>query len=905
MTWLCQTVFSQDLRTNTVKRIFLNDTLLFDGAAINRNAKESLASYLKIPSDFEFRNQVIAGTKDQTSLEDELGYVHERYDQYYKGIKIEHSDVRARFLNEKLEGLNGTYIYAANIDVSAVISETEAIRKSMEHIGAKKYIWEDEQEIERLSTNMENAPIDLYPVPETVICLNYFNPADTGFYVAYKVDIRAIEPFSHHYVYVDAKTGKILNKISRIHHTNGTAKTMYSGSRSISIEGFDCGLFGITCDYRLVDKAGGRWIETRDMQRQVLIVLPIPYFTTHYVSPYNGNYSPLYWDDFSTPFAYTAGALDAHWGAMETWEYFEAKHKRKSYDNQSSILYNYTNAQIPHIDAAWDTFAKIIIYNWGSFPSTSLDIVAHEFGHGVNQFSAKIEYIEETEKAAVVEGLSDIWAVCVQNFSNNRYSNLNKNIWQIGDETDSYHTPFRDLSNPKFNSNVYVKDPDTYQGLYWYNNDDHGRGVVLGHWFYILSQGKSGTNDHGYSYNVSGITIDKAEKIVYKALCDYMTINTDFYDARDCTVKAAKDLYGANSNEVKSVMDAWNAVGVITLTISGPDVVCQGNFTLNNPPSETIYWSVSGPFNIGPTTGNSTTVTANGGFGSTPSATLYARIGSVNGPVVASKVITLCPPEILGSSTVCTVENFDINTGHCATVWIVPSGFSGITFNTGRSIKITANPANGQQGTLQALLPGGGIISKNIQACTITPNPIQGPDVVCTSSTTTFTHTKGDVTFWNVSSNLFTILSSNSSQAKITTSATVGTQCIIIAVSASSGASTKPVNAASCKGGSSSNEEEDESFSDSYISVYPNPVSGILTVEIDASSAQNAGMQSKYDSVYDLRLYDGQGNLMRQASSKGGAVEFNVANLPEGIYYLHVYDGVNSVPEMLQILVEH
>ena len=33
--------------------------------------------------------------------------------------------------------------------------------------------------------------------------------------------------------------------------------------------------------------------------------------------------------------------------------------------------------------------------------------------------------------------------------------------------------------------------------------------------------------------------------------------------------------------------------------------------------------------------------------------------------------------------------------------------------------------------------------------------------------------------------------------------------------------------------------------------------------------------------------------------------QFNVSNLPNGIYYLHVYDDVNSNPEIQQIMVEH
>ena len=46
-------------------------------------------------------------------------------------------------------------------------------------------------------------------------------------------------------------------------------------------------------------------------------------------------------------------------------------------------------------------------------------------------------------------------------------------------------------------------------------------------------------------------------------------------------------------------------------------------------------------------------------------------------------------------------------------------------------------------------------------------------------------------------------------------------------------------------------------------------------------------------------------NLLRQQKTKGGTVEFNVSGLTDGVYYLHVYDGVSETPEMRQIVVEH
>jgi hypothetical protein len=100
----------------------------------------------------------------------------------------------------------------------------------------------------------------------------------------------------------------------------------------------------------------------------------------------------------------------------------------------------------------------------------------------------------------------------------------------------------------------------------------------------------------------------------------------------------------------------------------------------------------------------------------------------------------------------------------------------------------------------------------------------------------------------------------------------------------------------------------------SYYSTYPNPASDVLNIEIDVQAATQARVRQinssgskplKTDPDYDIRLYDGQGNLLRQQDTKGGTVQFDVTNLSNGIYYLHVYDGVNRKPEIRQIVVEH
>ncbi|MDR2928302.1 MAG: T9SS type A sorting domain-containing protein [Cytophagaceae bacterium] len=84
-----------------------------------------------------------------------------------------------------------------------------------------------------------------------------------------------------------------------------------------------------------------------------------------------------------------------------------------------------------------------------------------------------------------------------------------------------------------------------------------------------------------------------------------------------------------------------------------------------------------------------------------------------------------------------------------------------------------------------------------------------------------------------------------------------------------------------------------ENSSGKVINIYPNPVSDILNIDIAGGAAS------------DIRLYDSYGVLLRQQKTGGGTVQLNVSNLPNGLYYLHIYDGINKMPEVRQIMVKH
>jgi hypothetical protein len=126
---------------------------------------------------------------------------------------------------------------------------------------------------------------------------------------------------------------------------------------------------------------------------------------------------------------------------------------------------------------------------------------------------------------------------------------------------------FRSMAQPKL-----AQNPDTYEGQFWKDptnlQDDNG-GVhynsgVQNKWFYLLSQGGSGTNDNSDVYTVTGIGMAKAEAIAYRNLTTYMLPQSDYMDAYAGSLLAVLDLYGndTTTQEYKSVKEAWYAVGI-------------------------------------------------------------------------------------------------------------------------------------------------------------------------------------------------------------------------------------------------------------------------------------------------------------------------------------------------------
>lgn len=275
---------------------------------------------------------------------------------------------------------------------------------------------------------------------------------------------------------------------------------------------------------------------------------------------------------------------DIHWGMQKTIDFYRSTFGRNSYDGNGSIVINIAFPPkddvlfptMPNNAAAQHTFEPYYMFygagDWTNmYPVVDIDVMAHEFTHMVTSKNGNGGLDYRGESGALNESFSDCLAMGVCK------SALDILPWTIGSDLMIKAPNLRSLSDPK-NSGGANGDtlkgaqPDTYNGDCWKNtsnpnatNDNggvHTNSGVQNYWFYLLSEGGADINDLENSYSVNGIGLDKALQITYRNLIYYLIPCATYEDARNGSIQAAIDLYGRDSQEHQSVMNAWHAVGV-------------------------------------------------------------------------------------------------------------------------------------------------------------------------------------------------------------------------------------------------------------------------------------------------------------------------------------------------------
>lgn len=502
------------------------------------------------------------------STTDKSGITHDRYQQYYKGIKVEFGTLITHRTGSQVHAINAEVYDASRLELTPSLSSKNSLYKAMEQLQIKKASW---------INSTTKTITDEHTDSELVIIPNYDDNLKSVV-LAYKFKIVASEPYINGNSYINAKDGNsvLFNPITKHHNrdlhkssekknspkvkssalnhfTAGTADTRYLGQRTIETREEADGTFTLNDDINKV--------YTRD-------ALNGDQNTGTYLNNFeefidnDNNWTAAEYDNTD----FNNAALDAHFGASKVKEYWDTVHNRDSYDGNGADLISYVHVGTNYFNAFWNGSA--MSYGDGnSNPLSTLDICAHEIGHAVTQTTADLVYANQS--GGLNEGYSDIWGAAIQHYvvGSGTDTAPDISVWDIGEDIGA----IRSMSNPKA-----FGDPDTYLGTNWTTTGDEGNCVpsgpndqcgvhsnsgVLNHWFYILVSGKAGTNDAGDTYNVSGIGMKKAEEVAYLTLRDYLTPNATFLEARNASLTVARNLYCIGT-EYQEVQNAWYAVNV-------------------------------------------------------------------------------------------------------------------------------------------------------------------------------------------------------------------------------------------------------------------------------------------------------------------------------------------------------
>ena len=337
----------------------------------------------------------------------------------------------------------------------------------------------------------------------------------------------------------------------------------------------------------------------------------------------------------------------------------------------------------------------------------SIDVVAHEFGHGIDDHTPGGISANGTQ-----EFVADTFGAATE-WYDNQASPYDTPDYTVGEEVDLVGSgPIRYMYNPSLagDANCYSSSTPT--------DEVHAAAGPGNHWFYLLAEGTSPSDGQPTSptcngSSVTGIGIQKAMKIMYNAML-LKTSSSSYLKYRVWTLTAAKNLYGTTTcAEFNAVKAAWNAVSVPAQT---GEPTCTpgggtGTVSVTNPGNKTgTVGTAISPFTMSASGGTAPYTWSATGL---PAGISISSSGTVSGTPTAAGTyaVTVSATDSTGAAGT-TSFTFTISGtgGSCSGQTLVNPGFesgnTGWTASTGVIDSSTGAPAH--SGSYKAWMDGYG-----------------------------------------------------------------------------------------------------------------------------------------------------------------------------------------------------
>ncbi|HEX2396379.1 MAG TPA: M4 family metallopeptidase, partial [Bacteroidales bacterium] len=471
---------------------------------------------------------------------DDLGISHIWTIQQYKGIEVYGSESVFHFDSQKERFTGSFFKSSVELDINPKVQYTQAlelVKKDLSKITVYRELTSKEKKFLK------------YDAAECSLIL--FDKSGGNYSLAWMISVRPnfIEEWQYT---IDASDGSIIRKFNNTKSdgpTTGSAPDLNNISRT-----FDVYLEAGT--YYLLNISMPMFNSATE--EGMIMTL-----NANNTSTSNLDYSMI--TSTNNAWSGMSSAVSAHYNAFLAYEYFRTKFNRNSINAQGGNIISFINVTENDGSSMENAFwnGQAVFYgNGGShFKSLSgaIDVSAHELGHGVVSNSANLEY--QGQSGAINETYADIFG-----------SMVDRDDWLIGEDvvkTTYYPTgALRDMSDPHnggTQSNIYWQ-PAHVSEMYLGSQDNGGVHI------------NSGIGNRAYYLFATAVTKDKAERVFYRALTEYLTKTSQFIDFRIAVVQAAKDLYGASSTEAVKAGEAFDVVGIYP---DEPEVEEPDNYDTN------------------------------------------------------------------------------------------------------------------------------------------------------------------------------------------------------------------------------------------------------------------------------------------------------------------------------------
>lgn len=386
----------------------------WSGELVNPMTEKQFLEYL-ITQEIDNPQVSFVLNRDKT---DEIGFQHLRYQQYFKGIKVEHGVLNLHLQNGVVESFNG--------EIYTQFDEVTSGAISLDNLSAI-------------------AHYDFHEYLETVYALG----EDNRLKKSYRIEAGNHQPEILHNLYLNVYNGSVVRLDPLLIHSDstGSAVTHYRDTQTIVAD--------------FISQDSFRLRQTNH---------PISVFHTSQgtdIMDRDNN-----WNDSNI-----AIAGDVMYGTTLVGEFLKNEFKWDSYDDNGSTMTEILNFTASG-NATWNLSGNFATYFVNSTstvgPCASVDVVGHEMGHGIADENAGLVYTGES--CMLHESFADIVGTLIEREADSTNWDwiLGDQVWNNGirDMSDPWNK-----NMPKYYNGQYwgrgCHSPGSVQN-YWFYLIHHG-----------------------------------------------------------------------------------------------------------------------------------------------------------------------------------------------------------------------------------------------------------------------------------------------------------------------------------------------------------------------------------------------------------------------------------------------